>query len=53
MFLTVIDYMFPAFICSNSAILIKCEICSKLTIEAPDIVQVSLLLALNIFDTSV
>ena len=27
-----------------------CEICSKLTIEASDIVLVSLLLTLNIFD---
>ena len=45
----------PTFICSNSAKLtnstIKCEICLKLTIEVPDVVLVSLLLTLNIFDT--
>ena len=30
---------------------IKCKICSKLTLEAPDFLLVSLLLTLNIFDT--
>ena len=30
---------------------IKCRICSKLTIEAPDVILVSLLLTLNIFVT--
>ena len=29
---------------------IKCNICSKLTNEAPDVVLVSLLLSFNIFD---
>ena len=44
----------PAFICSNSASSnysrIKCEICLKSTTEVPDIVLVSLLLNLSIFD---
>ena len=35
---------------SNSNI-INCKICSKLTREAPDVVLVSLMLTLNIFDT--
>ena len=30
---------------------VMCEICSKLTIRAPDVVLVFLLLSLNIFDT--
>ena len=30
---------------------IKCEICLKLTIEVPDVVMVSLILTLHIFDT--
>ena len=29
----------------------KCEICSKLIIEAPEIVLVSIMSALNVFDT--
>ena len=44
----------PAFIFlkfSNNNGRIKCEICSKLTIEATDIVLVSLLLTLNLLDT--
>ena len=36
---------------SNINSRIKCEICSKLTIEAPDVVLVSLLLTLNMFGT--
>ena len=36
---------------SNDESRIKCEICSKLIIEAPDIVLVPLFLTLNIIDT--
>ena len=36
---------------SNNNSRIKCELCSKLTIEAPYVVLVSLLLTLKIFDT--
>ena len=39
------------FECSNINSRIKCKICSKLIIEAPDVVLVSLLLTLNIFGT--
>ena len=35
---------------SNNNSIIMCKICSKLTIEASDIVLVSLILTLNIFD---
>ena len=35
---------------SNDNSRIKCEIGSKLTFEAPDLVLVSLLLTLNVFD---
>ena len=54
---TTVSQAQPGFICSNSnsAILIdsriKCEICSKLTIEAPDVVLVSLFSTLNILYT--
>ena len=37
---------------NNTNSRIKCKLCSKLTIEVPDVVLVSLLLTLNIFDTS-
>ena len=36
---------------SNNNSRIKCETCSKLTVEAADIVQVPSLLTLNIVDT--
>ena len=53
---TVVSQAQPAFILfefsSNNSI-IMCQICSKLTIEASDIVMVSLMLILNIFDTCV
>ena len=66
MFLTVSEdkfivwnYHFPGptgiylFKFSNINSRIKCKTCSKLTIEVPDIVLVSLLLTLNIFDSLV
>ena len=36
---------------SNTNSRINCKICLKLTVEVPDVVLVSLLLTLNIFDT--
>ena len=50
---TMVSESQPAFIYSNWAInsRTKFEICSKLTIKAPTIILVSLLLTLNIFDT--
>ena len=43
--------MFYLFKFNNFNNRIKCEICSKLTIELSDVVLVSLLLTLNVFDT--
>ena len=47
---TIVYHVKPAFEFSNNNSRIKCEICSKLTIEAPAIILFSLLLTLNIFD---
>ena len=46
---TTVSQAQSTFIWLNSTIIIKCKICSKLTIEATDVVLLSLLLTLNIF----
>ena len=52
MYETIVSQAQTAFICANSAIIIiKWEICPKLTIKAQGVVLVSVLLTLNISDT--
>ena len=46
---TTVSQAQSTFIWLNSTIIIKCKICSELTIEATDVVLLSLLLTLNIF----
>ena len=48
---TVISQTQTAFICSAIiTVRIKCKLCSKLTVEAPDVILVLLFLTFNILD---